>query len=327
MCIARWKICSAGNYTDADLPVSITMMDSSVTEVSAVSDAQDVVLNGFKHIVSYSDPDWAAVNQHCSEVNGAGISQQGAVTSCSAWSSSFYLGMLLEYFSCKPQCVLMFTCIWVMLLAGEYLNVVSRLETMLFLLWYSVLLGNSEWFLLLFVHLQEATGCSSCECCLSLCFPPWLSCNSWKNDVFAVWKFSFSWHVFAAVLHPASTAWTVSWRSHGNSRMSCSSADVVVLCATIPTIEIQTCHAGLLISFMNSSIDVGDDGRILVSGFCEPDVRLMSMQPQTCPNWCGTFKCSSSTVVAANQGRMCSEDKKSDGDCLWFQHTAGEVLG
>ncbi|XP_075562207.1 inositol 1,4,5-triphosphate receptor associated 2 isoform X2 [Pelecanus crispus] len=32
MCIARWKICSAGNYTDADLPVSITMMDSSLSE-------------------------------------------------------------------------------------------------------------------------------------------------------------------------------------------------------------------------------------------------------------------------------------------------------
>ncbi|XP_072731344.1 inositol 1,4,5-triphosphate receptor associated 2 isoform X1 [Ciconia boyciana] len=29
----KWKICSAGNYTDADLPVSITMMDSSLTEV------------------------------------------------------------------------------------------------------------------------------------------------------------------------------------------------------------------------------------------------------------------------------------------------------
>ncbi|XP_032842102.2 inositol 1,4,5-triphosphate receptor associated 2 [Tyto alba] len=28
----KWKICSAGNYTDADLPVSITMMDSSLTE-------------------------------------------------------------------------------------------------------------------------------------------------------------------------------------------------------------------------------------------------------------------------------------------------------
>ncbi|GAB0177179.1 inositol 1,4,5-triphosphate receptor associated 2 [Grus japonensis] len=29
----KWKICSAGNYTDADLPVSITMMDSSLTEI------------------------------------------------------------------------------------------------------------------------------------------------------------------------------------------------------------------------------------------------------------------------------------------------------
>lgn len=38
-CIARWKICSVGNCTDADLPVSITMMDSSLTEVSAVSNA------------------------------------------------------------------------------------------------------------------------------------------------------------------------------------------------------------------------------------------------------------------------------------------------
>nr|XP_021149578.1 lymphoid-restricted membrane protein isoform X3 [Columba livia]XP_021149579.1 lymphoid-restricted membrane protein isoform X3 [Columba livia]XP_021149580.1 lymphoid-restricted membrane protein isoform X3 [Columba livia]XP_021149581.1 lymphoid-restricted membrane protein isoform X3 [Columba livia]XP_021149582.1 lymphoid-restricted membrane protein isoform X3 [Columba livia] len=28
----KWKICSAGSYTDADLPVSITMMDSSLTE-------------------------------------------------------------------------------------------------------------------------------------------------------------------------------------------------------------------------------------------------------------------------------------------------------
>lgn len=52
-----------------------------------------------------------------------------------------------------------------------------------------------------------------------------------------------------------------------------------MLCATIPTIGIQTCHAELLISFMSSTIDVGDDGRILVSGFCEPDVRL-SRQPR-----------------------------------------------
>ncbi|XP_050754039.1 inositol 1,4,5-triphosphate receptor associated 2 [Gymnogyps californianus] len=29
----KWKICSAGNYTDADLPVSITMMDSSLIEI------------------------------------------------------------------------------------------------------------------------------------------------------------------------------------------------------------------------------------------------------------------------------------------------------
>ncbi|XP_064316230.1 inositol 1,4,5-triphosphate receptor associated 2 isoform X1 [Phalacrocorax carbo] len=29
----KWKICSAGNYTDADLPVSITMMDSSLAEI------------------------------------------------------------------------------------------------------------------------------------------------------------------------------------------------------------------------------------------------------------------------------------------------------
>lgn len=48
MCIARWKIYSADNYTDADLPVSITMMDSSLTEVSAISDTPDMVLNGFK---------------------------------------------------------------------------------------------------------------------------------------------------------------------------------------------------------------------------------------------------------------------------------------
>ena len=66
MCIARWKICSAGSYTDADLPVSITMVDSSLLEVSAVSDPQDVVLNGFKHLVPYSDPGRAALNQHCS---------------------------------------------------------------------------------------------------------------------------------------------------------------------------------------------------------------------------------------------------------------------
>ncbi|KAM6418443.1 inositol 1,4,5-triphosphate receptor associated 2 isoform 1-T1 [Pluvialis apricaria] len=29
----KWKVCSTGNYTDADLPVSITMMDSSLTEI------------------------------------------------------------------------------------------------------------------------------------------------------------------------------------------------------------------------------------------------------------------------------------------------------
>lgn len=68
MCIARWKICSAANYTDADLPVSITMTDSSLTEVSAVSDARDVVLNGFKHLVPYSGPDPEAINWHCSKV-------------------------------------------------------------------------------------------------------------------------------------------------------------------------------------------------------------------------------------------------------------------
>lgn len=38
-CVARWKICSADDYTDADLPASITMMDSSLAEVSAGSDA------------------------------------------------------------------------------------------------------------------------------------------------------------------------------------------------------------------------------------------------------------------------------------------------
>lgn len=38
-CVARWKIRSADDYTDADLPVSITMMDSSFAEVSAGSDA------------------------------------------------------------------------------------------------------------------------------------------------------------------------------------------------------------------------------------------------------------------------------------------------
>ncbi|XP_055566686.1 inositol 1,4,5-triphosphate receptor associated 2 isoform X2 [Falco cherrug] len=31
---SKWKIYSAGNYTDADLPVSITMMDASLTEIN-----------------------------------------------------------------------------------------------------------------------------------------------------------------------------------------------------------------------------------------------------------------------------------------------------
>lgn len=57
MCIARWKIYSAGGYTDSDLPVSITMMDSSLTEVSAVSDTPNVVLNGFMHFVPYKQAD------------------------------------------------------------------------------------------------------------------------------------------------------------------------------------------------------------------------------------------------------------------------------
>lgn len=105
MCIARWKICSAGSYTDADLPVSITMMDSSLTEVSAVSDAWDVVLNGLKHLVPYlkRDTDWAAINQCCCKVDRAGTSQQGAVTSCSVWGSPFNLATLLECYSYRPK--------------------------------------------------------------------------------------------------------------------------------------------------------------------------------------------------------------------------------
>lgn len=79
MCIARWKICYARNCTAADLPVSITMMDSSLTEVSAVSDTQNVVLNGFKHALPCSDPDWAAINQHCFKINRADVTSVSRV--------------------------------------------------------------------------------------------------------------------------------------------------------------------------------------------------------------------------------------------------------
>lgn len=71
-CVARWKICSADDYTDADLPVSITMMDSSLAKVSAASDARDVVLNRLEHFMPCSDPgpDGSAINQHCSTADG-----------------------------------------------------------------------------------------------------------------------------------------------------------------------------------------------------------------------------------------------------------------
>lgn len=53
---------------------------------------------------------------------------------------------------------------------------------------------------------------------------------------------------------------------------------------------------------------------------------------------CGTCKCSRGPLVAANRGRKCGEGKKkkvrvmgkkskSDGDCLWFQHTAQGSAG
>lgn len=77
----------------------------------------------------------------------------------------------------------------------------------------------------------------------------------------------------------------------------------------------QPCHAGLLISFTNSSIGVGDDdGRVLVSGFCEPGNNLCETNELVTSDlpWlvCGTCKCSSGPVVAANQGRKRSEGKK-----------------
>lgn len=101
-CVARWKICSADDNTDADLPVSITMMDSSLAEVSAGSDARDVALNRLKHFMPCSDPgpDGSAINQHCSTVDGAGISQQGAVGGV-----PFGLGMFLQYFGYKSKCL------------------------------------------------------------------------------------------------------------------------------------------------------------------------------------------------------------------------------
>lgn len=101
-CVARWKILSAGDCTDADLPVSITMMDSSLAEVSAASDARGVVLNRLKHFVPCSDPgpDGSAINQPCSTVDGAGISQQGAVGGV-----PFCLGMFLQFLGYKSKCL------------------------------------------------------------------------------------------------------------------------------------------------------------------------------------------------------------------------------
>lgn len=113
-CVARWKICSADDYTDADLPVSITMMDSSLAQVSAASDAPDVVLNRLEHFIcSDPDPDGSAINQHFLTVDGGGLSQQGAVGGISFW-----LGMFLQYFGYKTQCLCVM-CNWVMLLAME----------------------------------------------------------------------------------------------------------------------------------------------------------------------------------------------------------------
>nr|XP_032602333.2 inositol 1,4,5-triphosphate receptor associated 2 [Taeniopygia guttata] len=40
----RWKICSADDYTDADLPVSITMMDSSLAEIDREESTQPATL-------------------------------------------------------------------------------------------------------------------------------------------------------------------------------------------------------------------------------------------------------------------------------------------
>lgn len=77
MCIARWKIYSAGGCTDSDLPVSITMMDSSLTEVSAVSDTPNVVSNGFVHLCLTNRQ--MQIYEPC---NGADTSQQGAEMFC-----------------------------------------------------------------------------------------------------------------------------------------------------------------------------------------------------------------------------------------------------
>lgn len=101
-CVARWKICSADDYTDADLPVSITMMDSSLAEVSAGSDARDVVLSRLEHFVPCSNPgaDGSAINQHCSTVDGAGTSQQGAVGGV-----PFCLGKFLQHLCYKTKCL------------------------------------------------------------------------------------------------------------------------------------------------------------------------------------------------------------------------------
>ncbi|RMC02845.1 hypothetical protein DUI87_20036 [Hirundo rustica rustica] len=48
----RWKICSADDYTDADLPVSIAMMDSSLAEVRSCVNSKSFIKNLY-HVDEY----------------------------------------------------------------------------------------------------------------------------------------------------------------------------------------------------------------------------------------------------------------------------------
>lgn len=142
------------------------------------------------------------------------------------------------------------------------------------------------------IHPQEATGCVSCECCLSLHFLPRLPCNSWKTasllyencpsaDVFR--------YASSAVLNPASTAWAFSWQQQDELQLSTPSC---ALCS-VPQCSLlksgpQPCHAAeLLISFTKTCTG-GDDGR-MVSSFCEPGNNLcktVSRWRQTYPHRC-----------------------------------------
>lgn len=111
--------------------------------------------------------------------------------------------------------------------------------------------GQSD--LALFIHLQEATWCFSSECCLSLCFLPWLPCNSCKMTSSLYGNLPS-----ADVLRCASLLY---WILHVQLELSVTFLVVTArqaalstpACAPIVTMKSrpQPYHTGLLTSFTN----------------------------------------------------------------------------